>query len=65
MSNYQEIIEKLTEIELEIIYIYYIAKKCVYSETIARILQKKQKDIDVAIHNLAKMGLIEERKENN
>lgn len=51
----------LTDLEIEILKIYYLTETSLYNETIANILKKDIKDVDVAIEKLEKMGLIKEK----
>jgi helix-turn-helix protein len=58
MENYEEIKKSLTDIEKEVLYLYYITETSLYNETIARILKKDQKDIDKIIEMLLEKGLL-------
>jgi helix-turn-helix protein len=58
MNKYDEIKKSLTDIEKEVLYLYYISETSLYNQTIARILKKDQKDIDNVIEMLVENGLI-------
>jgi DNA-binding MarR family transcriptional regulator len=58
MENYEEIKKSLTDLEKEVLYLYYISETSLYNETIANVLKKDQKDIDAIIEKLVEKGLI-------
>jgi helix-turn-helix protein len=58
MGNYDEIKKSLSDIEKEVLCLYYISETSLYNETIARILKMDQKDIDKIVEMLVENGLI-------